>query len=420
MELTEQQNNNAAQLFIQMFPHMTFAKAKTTFDKIQKPVQNTIWEKVEKNKENKILSAALHLTLLPQKEHQSFILAETSQPSETLQEKLNKETILELLVRKVEIDEQCQDKDYLDITILCRGSYDFHGGYWNSNKTIRLTKQELFSTTENHIRMAQNVQKKHAQQQIATKSELMMLNELDLDLFKKLMCSGVTLLYREGKLPISKKISVMTNDALHVCKTVLPYVLLPLLYTRLFIQPTWSTITGSQDPLLLEQNSNFEAANKVIDNLKKLNINGSEHLIKHIINEVPFTYSWSDWGNLVKPLLPKALMYQAFMIFGDNCLFRKDFSLWWKMQYYGPAYFPSLFFAIVTAPILYYLSKEVFSEGTQNGLIGVTFTVVGTALIKNRIDSYKWKEHSVDFTEGESITQFLNNPEFQIKENFNE
>ncbi len=420
MELTEQQNNNAARLFIQMFPHMTFAKAKTTFDKIQKPVQKIIWEKVEQNKENKILSAALHLALLPQKEHQSFILAETSQPSETLQEKLSKETILELLVKKAEVDKQCHDKDYLDITITYRGNYDFHGGYWNYKKTIHLTKQELFSTTKTHIKTAQAVQKKHARQQMATNSELMMLNELHPDLFEKLMCSGVTFLCREGKLPISKKMSVMAHDAFYACKTVLPYIILPLLYTRFFIEPTWDSITGSQNPLLLQQNIAFENANTIIDNLKKLHIDGSEHLIKHVINEVPYTYSWSDWGNLVKPLLPKALMYQAFLIFNDHCVFRKDLSLWWKMQYYGPLYFPSLLLATIMTPILYYLSKEVFPEGTQDGLIGVTLVTVAIALIKNRIDSYKWEKHSIDFTEGESIAQFLNNPEFEIKENLNE
>src|SRR5438445_10280146 len=97
MELTEQQNNSA-KFFIQKFPHMTFAKAKTAFDKIEPPIQKKIWNNLNQHKDKEI-GVALYLAHLPQ-ELQSYLLTGDHQRSEEFKSELTIKTILQLFVEK--------------------------------------------------------------------------------------------------------------------------------------------------------------------------------------------------------------------------------------------------------------------------------------------------------------------------------
>jgi hypothetical protein len=449
MGLTEQQKNGSAQLFIQNFPHMTFAKAKTTFNTLQKPIQSIVYKKLEKHderNENKLLSTAFGIALLPQ-EHQSLILAKTTTPPQTLLKKLNEETILELFTRKAEVDQQCGNKNYLKIMFNAIDSPE-HGMYDNPKIEIHLTKQELFGITNDHIEVIKKVQSN-----ILTKKELSLLNDLSPDLLNKLKphynfdkdgrilwWSGfnhsinnknreIKFYYREGRLTKKQKFEFIAKDAFNACKTILPYIIPSLLYIHFIIGPTLNSLTRTQDPNLLRQNIEFEATNKLIDSLKESNIDGSKHLSKCIIKPVPFFYSVDSVPKIYCTLiLPTSSILS--LAYSPSSLPNDKFFKIKRFLYYLGTFCYSCAALIVSFVIVDYLeinlnyignlSQFIFSAGIPTTLALISGFVGLSGIIKGRIDSYKWKQHSIDFTKGESIAQFLNDSSIEIKENINE
>lgn len=438
MELTTKQKNSSAQFFIQQFPLMTFERAKTVFNTLKKPVQTAVWNKLEEHKE---LSSALGLAhLLP--ELQSLILTRTDKPSKELEKKLNKDTILALFIRKAEVDQQCGNKNYLEIRFNAIDSPAYKE-YDRPKINISLTKQELLSITNDHIKVIEKVQRKRL-----AKTELNLLNELSPDLLDKLKphynfdkdgrslwwiggTDGddisnknreIKFYYREGKLTTGQKSIRMAKDGFNCCKEVLPYIIPSLLYIHFVIGPTWSTLTMTQDPDLLQQNTEFKITNKLIDSLKELNIDGSKHLSKCIIEPVPFKYSNRSIGKILATLLPiissATLKYSsliddddAFRVITRNCLIVlisvmivdsiKDY-IWIDLKDIGN------------------LCQSMFSAGIPTTLALISGFVGLAGIIKGRIDAYTWKKHSIDFTKGESVAQFLNDSSIEIREYINE
>jgi len=444
MELTTNPtDSSSARLFIQHFPHMTFKRAKTVFSNLKKPVQTAVWNKLEHDKENKELSSSLGLALLPP-EHQCLILTGTDKPSKELQTKLNQETILALFIRKAEVDQECGYKNYQKIIF---NDLDSHDGFYDSPKIkFHITKQELMSMTSNHIDVIKKVQRT-----ILTKKELTLLNELSRDLLNKLKphynfdtdgrilfwhgpeCTvnnknrEIKFYYREGRLTINNKMIKMAKDGFNCCKKILPYIIPPLLYIHFIIGPTWSSLTLIQDPNLLQQNRDFEVTNKLIDSLQKSNIDGSKHLSKYIIQEVPFKYSYDSLDTISNTLIPISLIPSVTQIYSS--LTNRD-SLKKSFLTNVPLFLASFSALIISVGgISNYiielkdigiLSKSIFSAGLPTTLALISGSVALAGIIKGRIDSYKWKKHSIDFTKGESVEQFLNDSSIEINETIHE
>jgi len=344
MELTEQQKNSSAQLFIQNFPHMTFAKAKTTFGTIQKPVQSIIWKKLkehDKRNENKLLSTALGLAHLPQ-ELQSLILAETDKPSQILLEKLTKETILELFIRKTEVDEQCSDKNYLEIylssgcTNIQYSSVEIAYGPC----IIKITKPILFNLTNKHIETINKVQK-----EILIKEELILLDTF---------------------------FNALPDDS----QKTLKYC------------------------LITHYNSN-----RTLDHNIKFYYRDTSTVNQKIIVKLL----------LLMPILPNSL----------NGNYKQKKSTKSNFYYFNVlgniAIYPiTLTITALALPVLYVLSKIFYGAGIATSLIASMGILSSIGIIEKKIKPHKWKQHSINFIKGESIEQFLNDPNIEIKENINE
>lgn len=113
MELTEQQKN-CARLFIQQFPHMTFAKAKKAFDNIQKPVQNEIRKKAKKH--DTMLHIALGLIHLSPELQHKILMPYNTVPIDA-DKIMNKRSISEYLACSAITHEKFKNSDANVLTI---------------------------------------------------------------------------------------------------------------------------------------------------------------------------------------------------------------------------------------------------------------------------------------------------------------
>jgi hypothetical protein len=305
-------HNKVANNFIQKLPHMTLPEAGNKLHNLQPLTQRIIWHKVGQNtfkNNNDILSTALMLTTIPL-ELQYLIFTEDFETSktkrltpretekasiteapDTTRKKLINSSIYELFRWKAVIDKKCGKENFIKIKLI---------KFWDDTPDIILTKPELLNLTIDHINIIEKAQKTSL-----TKQQLRLFAELPDNLLEKLKPYYQNKYHQISfncyEIPTLKSAIMQVLDPL-------VFTLPPLLYTYLYTKPAWNAITGTQDTLALEKSMKKFLHNKTVDTLQKNCAHGSEYLIKQVIKPVPFSYSWSDYFEYFKPVVPMSFI----------------------------------------------------------------------------------------------------------------
>ncbi len=277
-------SQDKADLFIQKFPRLTFPKAKKRFGKLTNNEQTRVWDKLDANENDKdrILPLALRMAHMePALQYailsEDFKIFNKKNTYLNVPQKMHTNSIYDLFRWKAVINKKCGKNEYARIRMIPA---------YSGESYIRLSQTTLFNLTIDQIKTIPKIRK-----HILTKKEVQLLAELSDDALEELKrwCNGNKMLkFFYYKNP------TITSALMEVLDTAV-FIVPPLLYTHFCVRPAWNSIIRTQDPVAFAQNAAKELHNQTIDRLQQVGINGSEYLMKQLIEPVSFETSWSDW-----------------------------------------------------------------------------------------------------------------------------
>lgn len=285
------------------------------------------------------------------------------------------------------------------------------------------TEGELSELTLNHLVIIKKIQIEFSS---VGKSGLNSLTKLSDSLQIKLQqyCCN---LYSQDKIPRITIYRRKKRTPYEFAQKILRHnLMMPLwitiafsLYHSFIIKPIWDGIVGTPDPLILAHNAELQATNELIQSLQSSGTSAAKNLIKLPLSN-PFKYSYTDYLNLIKPLLPISFFLPSTIAYyalkDPKAHIHKDlFSFILGLTISWP-----LFLGLVgcASSIMDYFS---FTSTGPNGQVFLFWALIITAsLLHTKNDIQQWKEKTIYFKENktfkECLEKYLNDSSLEIED----